>query len=163
MRAVGQAEVALELMIERSLERKTFGKYLHQHGVVSEWIAKSRIEIDQARLLILNAAWMMDSVGAQGAAKEIAMIKVVAPNVLTSVADRAIQTFGGMGVSPDTPLADSWCIGRWMRLADGPDEVHLRSIARQVIRQHQELRADDPVSLGYLTGIASRDRHRRAL
>lgn len=151
MRAIGQAQVALELMIERSQERKTFGKYLHQHGVVAEWIARSRIEIDQARLLVLNAAWMMDNVGAKGAAKEIAMIKVVAPNVLCSVADRAMQTFGAMGVTPDTPLAECWSNGRWMRLADGPDEVHLRSVARQIIKDHQRVYADNPTSLTYLT------------
>jgi len=138
MRSIGMAELALELMIARSLERKAFGKYLHQHGSVSEGIAHSRIEIDQARLLVLKAAWLMDNVGAKGATSEIAMIKVVVPNVLTSVADRAMQIFGAAGVSPDTPLADFWATGRVLRIADGPDEVHLRSIAREEIKQSKE-------------------------
>ncbi len=137
MRSIGMAELALELMVDRSLERKAFGKYLHQHGSVSENIARSRIEIDQARTLVLKAAWLMDNVGAKGAASEIAMIKVVVPNVLTSVADRAIQTFGAAGVSPDTPLADFWAAGRLLRIADGPDEVHLRTVARQEIKKHK--------------------------
>jgi len=151
MRCIGMAEVAFELMVERSLERKTFGKYLHQHGVVAEWIAKSRIEIDQARFLVLNAAWMMDNVGARAAAKEIGMIKIVAPNVLTSVSDRAMQTFGAMGLSPDTPLADLWTNGRLLRIADGPDEVHLRSLARQIIKQRQDLYGEESTSMNYLT------------
>lgn len=151
MRAIGQAEVALELMIERSLERKAFGQYLNKHGVVAEWIARSRMEIDQARFLVLNAAWMMDTVGAKGAATEIAMIKVVAPNVLTSVTDRAIQTFGAMGVTSDSPLADSWSTGRWLRIADGPDEVHMRSVAREAIKRHQASVGDKLTSLDFLT------------
>lgn len=151
MRCIGMAEVALELMVERSLERKTFGKYLHQHGVVAEWIARSRIEIDQARFLVLNAAWMMDDVGAKAASKEIGMIKIVAPNVLTTVADRAMQTFGAMGLSPDTPLADLWTSGRLLRIADGPDEVHLRSLARQIIKQRQGSYGEESTSINYLT------------
>jgi len=150
MRAIGMAELALELMVERSLERKAFGKYLHQHGSVSENIARSRIEIDQARTLVLKAAWLMDNVGAKGAASEIAMIKVVVPNVLTSVADRAIQTFGAAGVSPDTPLADFWAAGRLLRIADGPDEVHLRTVARQEIKKRKGAFAS---SAAYLTPL----------
>ena len=137
MRAIGMSEVCLDLMVERSLERKTFGKYLHQHGSVSEWIARSRIEIEQARLLVLKSAAMIDEVGAKGARKEISMIKVIAPTLLTNVADRAMQVFGAMGVSPDTPLADLYTAGRVLRFADGPDEVHLQTIARLEIRENQ--------------------------
>ncbi|MCG8441174.1 MAG: acyl-CoA dehydrogenase family protein [Caulobacterales bacterium] len=134
MRSLGAAELALELMTERSQERKTFGKYLHQHGAVAGWIARSRIEIDQARLLVLRAAWLIDTHGAKAARKEIAMIKAIVPEVHVAVADRAIQTFGAMGLTPDTPLADSYGWGRALRIADGPDEVHLHSIARMEIK-----------------------------
>ena len=129
---------ALELLVARSQERKTFGRYLHQHGTVAEWIARSRIEIEQARLLVLKTAALLDERGPKGARKEVAMIKVVAPNVLSQVADRAMQTWGAMGVSPDTPLADLYTAGRVLRLADGPDEVHLQSVARQELKQQQE-------------------------
>ena len=138
MRSIGAAELALELMTERAQERRTFGKYLHQHGIVSEWIARSRIEIDQARLLVLKTAWMIDKVGAKAASKEISMIKALVPTVHTSVCDRAMQTFGAMGISPDTPLADHWTWGRALRYADGPDEVHLQSIARMEIKKSKE-------------------------
>ncbi|MFT5644326.1 MAG: acyl-CoA dehydrogenase [Janthinobacterium sp.] len=134
MRSIGAAELALELMVERSQQRSTFGKLLHQHGIVSEWIARSRIEIDQARLLVLKTAWMIDKVGARAARKEISMIKALVPTVHTTVCDRAMQTFGAMGISPDTPLADHWTWGRALRYADGPDEVHLQSIARLEIK-----------------------------
>ncbi len=130
MRSIGAAELALELMIERAQERKAFGKYLHQHGTVGEWIARSRIEIDQARLLVLKTAWMIDNVGAKGARKEISMIKALVPAMHTAVCERAMQTFGAMGISPDTPLADHWTWGRALRFVDGPDEVHLQAIAR---------------------------------
>lgn len=138
MRSIGAAELALEMMTERSQERQTFGKYLHQHGVVSEWIARSRIEIDQARLLVLRTAWMIDNVGAKEARKEISMIKALVPTVHTTVCDRAMQVFGAMGISPDTPLADHWTWGRALRYADGPDEVHLQSIARMEIKDSQK-------------------------
>jgi acyl-CoA dehydrogenase len=134
MRSIGAAELALELMIARSQERKTFGKYLHQHGTVGEWIAKSRIEIDQARLLVLKTAWLIDEVGAKEARKEISMIKALVPQLQTTVCDRAMQVFGAMGASPDTPLADHWSWGRALRYADGPDEVHLQAIARMEIK-----------------------------
>ncbi len=137
MRCIGAAELALQLMVERSQERKTFGKYLHQHGAVSDWIARSRIEIDQARLLVLKAAYMIDKVGARAARKEIAMIKAVVPEVYGRVCDRAMQTFGAMGISPDTPLADLWIAARALRYADGPDEVHLRAVARMEIKDSQ--------------------------
>ncbi|HEV3428005.1 MAG TPA: acyl-CoA dehydrogenase family protein [Paraburkholderia sp.] len=133
MRSIGAAELALELMIERAQARTAFGKRLHEHGSVAEWIAKSRIEIDQARLFVLKAAWMIDTVGAKAARKEISMIKALVPGVHTAVCERAIQVFGAMGLSPDTPLADSWTWGRALRFADGPDEVHLQSIARMEI------------------------------
>lgn len=138
MRSIGAAELALELMTERAQERRAFGKYLHQHGIVSEWIARSRIEIDQARLLVLKTAWMIDKVGAAAARKEISMIKALVPSVHTAVCDRAMQTFGAMGISPDTPLADHWTFGRALRYVDGPDEVHLQSIARMEIKKSKQ-------------------------
>lgn len=137
MRSIGQAELALELMIERSQERRAFGKHLHQYGAVSDWIAHSRLEIEQARLLVLKTAWMIDRVGAKAAAKEISLIKALVPKLHTRVVDRAMQTFGAMGVSPDTPLADMWSQGRALRFADGPDEVHLRKIARMELKERQ--------------------------
>lgn len=140
MRAIGMAEVCLELMVARSQERKTFGKYLYQHGSILEWIARSRIEIEQARLLVLKTAAMIDEVGARGARKEISMIKAVAPTLLTTIADRAMQVFGAMGISPDTPLADFYTAGRALRYADGPDEVHLQTIGRLEIKDNQDKR-----------------------
>ena len=137
MRSIGQSELALDLMVERSQERKAFGKHLHQHGAVAEWIARSRMEIDQARLFVLKTADMIDKVGAKGARKEISMIKAIVPQMQTTIADRAMQVFGAMGISPDTPLADIWTWGRALRYADGPDEVHLRSIARMEIKEAQ--------------------------
>ena len=153
MRSIGQSELALELMCERAAERRAFGKYLHQHGTVAEWIALSRIEIDQARLLVLKTAWMMDRHGARAAAKEIAMIKALVPRVHTTVCDRAMQTFGAMGLSGDTPLAMLWTWGRVLRLADGPDEVHLRSVAKQEMQRAAERRG---MSAPYLTPPAPR-------
>jgi acyl-CoA dehydrogenase len=137
MRSIGAAQLALELMVERSQERKTFGKYLHQHGSVAEGIAKSRIDIETARLLVLKSAWMMDNVGAREARKEISMIKALIPIMHTRVADRAMQVFGAMGLTPDTPLADIYTVGRCLRYADGPDEVHLQAIARMEIKDSQ--------------------------
>ena len=136
MRAIGMAERALELMVERAQTRTAFHRTLAEQGVVREWIAESRIRIEQARLLTLKAAWMIDEVGAKNAQTEIAAIKVVAPRTALWVVDRAIQTFGGAGVSGDTPLAEMWAGLRTLQLADGPDEVHLRSIARRELAQH---------------------------
>lgn len=136
MRCIGAAQRALELMCKRVSTRVAFGKPLAQQGVVQQWIAESALEIEQARLLTLKAAWMIDTVGKKAAQNEIAMIKVVAPSLLTRVADRAIQAFGGAGVSDDFPLASMYAHGRTLRLADGPDEVHLRSIARALLRQY---------------------------
>jgi acyl-CoA dehydrogenase len=138
MRAIGMSELCLELMVARSQERKSFGKYLHQHGAISEWIARSRIEIEQARLLVLKTASLIDQLGARQARKEISMIKVITPTLLTTIADRAMQVFGAMGVSPDTPLADLYTAGRVLRFADGPDEVHLQTIARLEIKESRE-------------------------
>jgi len=140
MRSIGQSELALELMCARAAERRTFGHYLHQHGTVAEWIARSRIEIDQARLLVLKAAWLIDRYGAKGAAREVSMIKALVPQVHTAVCDRAMQVFGAMGLSNDTPLALLWTWGRVLRLADGPDEVHLRTVAKQEMKAAAERR-----------------------
>src|SRR5260221_9771065 len=130
MGCIGVAERALEAMVARVRKRVAFGKPLAEQGVIQEWIADSRIEIEQARLLTLKAAAMMDTVGNKVARAEIAMIKVVAPNVALRVLDRAIQTHGAAGVSQDTFLAASWAMSRTLRLADGPDEVHVESIAK---------------------------------
>ena len=137
MRLIGQAERALELMVQRSEDRVAFGKKLSEQGTVREMIAKSRIEIDQARLLTLHAAHMMDTVGNKGARGQIAAIKVVAPNVALAVIDRAIQVFGGAGVSQDTPLANMYAQARTLRLADGPDAVHLEAVAKSEYRAQQ--------------------------
>lgn len=136
MRAIGMAERALDMMTERAMSRVAFGEPLAKQGVVREQIAESRLEIEQARLLTLKAAWMIDRVGAKGARTEIAAIKVAAPRAALNVLDRAIQIFGGMGVSDDVPLASMWALARTLRLADGPDEVHLRDIARAELRRH---------------------------
>ena len=130
MRAIGAAEVAFEMMCERGMQRTAFGKELVRLGGNYDVIANSRIEINQARLLTLQAAWMMDKYGNKHAASEIAQIKVVAPNVACDVIDRAIQMHGGGGVSQDFPLAKMYSFMRCLRLADGPDEVHRRSVAR---------------------------------
>ena len=136
MRAIGMAERALELMTKRAMSRVAFGKELARQGVIQEDIAESRIAIEQARLLTLKAAWMIDRVGAKGARMEIAAIKVVAPRVALEVIDRAIQVFGGAGVSNDVPLAQMYAFARTLRLADGPDEVHLRDVARGELRKY---------------------------
>ncbi len=130
MRAIGMAERCLDLMVQRSQARTAFGRPLSDQGVIREWIADARIMIEQARLLVLKAAWLIDRHGAKGASIEIAAIKVVAPEVLTTVADRAMQLFGGAGFTEDFPLAEMYAIGRWLHIADGPDEVHRRSVAR---------------------------------
>jgi len=130
MRCIGVAERALEAMCERVQRRVAFGKALAEQGTIRAGIAESRMEIEQARLLTLKAAYMMDTVGNKAARAEIAMIKVVAPNVTLRVLDRAIQAHGGAGVSQDTFLAGAWAMVRTLRLADGPDEVHIESIAK---------------------------------
>jgi len=134
MRLIGVAERSLELLITRGMDRVAFGKPIADRGVIRQWIAESRMAIDQARLLVLKAAWMMDTVGNKAAQKEIAMIKAAVPQMALKVIDRAIQVHGGGGVSQDFPLAAFWTYARSLRLADGPDEVHLESIAKMEIR-----------------------------
>ena len=136
MRCIGVAERALDLMCRRVTERVAFGRPLAEQGVIREWIADSRIEIEQARLLTLKAAHLMDTVGTKGAAIEISAIKVVAPNVALRVVDRAIQAHGGGGVSDDFPLAAMYAGLRTLRFADGPDEVHRRQVARTELARH---------------------------
>ncbi len=135
MRCIGMAERALETMCKRVLKRVAFGKALAEQGTMRADIAKSRMEIEQARLLTLKAAYMMDKVGNKAARAEIAMIKVVAPNVALRVLDRAIQAHGGTGVSQDTFLAHAWANVRTLRLADGPDEVHTEAVAKMELRK----------------------------
>jgi len=136
MRIIGAAERALELMCRRVTERVAFGKPLAQQGVIQEWIAESRIEIEQVRLLCLKAAWLMDTVGNKGAMTEIAAIKVAGPTMALKVIDRAIQAHGGAGVSEDFPLASMYAHIRTLRLADGPDEVHKRTVARRELGRY---------------------------
>src|SRR5919197_4779521 len=136
MRSLGMAERALELMCARAISRTTFGQPIATHGVVQEWIAESRLAIEQARLLVLKTAWLIDTVGNRNARTEIAAIKVAAPAMALKVIDRSIQVHGGGGVSDDFPLAEAWAQLRTLHLADGPDEVHLRSIAREELRRH---------------------------
>ncbi len=137
MRLIGAAERALKEMCERVSGRVAFGKPLSSQGVVQEWIAESRIEIEQARLLTLKAAYMMDTVGNKEAKAEIAMIKVVAPSMALKVIDRAIQAFGGAGVSDDMTLAAQWANARTLRIADGPDEVHKAQVAKLELRKYR--------------------------
>jgi acyl-CoA dehydrogenase len=136
MRCIGAAERALELMCRRVTDRVAFGRPLAEQGVIREWIADSRMEIEQARLLTLKAAWLMDTVGNKGAAVEISAIKVVVPNMALRVIDRAIQAHGGGGVSDDFPLAAMWAGIRTLRLADGPDEVHRRQVAKRELARY---------------------------
>ena len=138
MRAIGTAERALSLMVERSMVRSTFGKELARQGVVQEWIARSRIEIDQARLLVLKTAWLIDTSGAKSARKEIAAIKVAVPRMAQEVVDRAIQVHGALGYSTDTPLAEMLKQARWSRFADGADEVHQMTIAKNALSAFAE-------------------------
>ena len=137
MRTLGAAERALELLCRRALSRVAFGKPLAELGGNRDIIANARIAIEQARLLTLKAAWMMDTVGAKGAMSEISQIKVVAPSVAQTIIDQAIQIYGGAGVSPDFPLADMFGYIRSLRLADGPDEVHRALIAKLELKKHK--------------------------
>lgn len=148
MRSIGQCELALALMCDRALERQTFGKYLADYANVQEWIAESRLEIDQARLLVLRAAWRLDQGQREQARADVAAIKVVVARLQTRVVNRAIQVFGAMGLSPDTPLAYFWTWGRALQLLDGPDEVHLRSVARHELAQARDHRG---ASAAYFT------------
>src|SRR5579863_1493500 len=137
MRCIGVAERALETMCRRVRSRVAFGRTLAEQGTIRAGIALSRMEIEQARLLTLKAAWMMDTVGNKAARAEIAMIKAVAPNMALRVLDRAIQAHGGAGVSQDFPLAAAWANSRTLRLADGPDEVHRDAIAKHELAKHE--------------------------
>jgi acyl-CoA dehydrogenase len=138
MRSIGQCEVALELMIERALQREAFGRKIGDYANVQDWIAEGRMEIDQARLLCLRAAWMMDTQGNKAARTEVSAIKVAATRLQTKIADRAMQVFGAGGLSNDTPLAFIYSWGRALRFIDGPDEVHLRTIARAEIKKRRQ-------------------------
>lgn len=143
MRTIGAAERALEWMLMRINDPKKtpFGKQLREHGVILEWVAKSRLEIDAARLVVLNAAIKMDEQGPKAALKEIAQAKVLVPQTALTVIDRAVQSFGGAGVSQDTPLANMWAQIRTLRLADGPDEVHLQQMGRNENRRGKDVAA----------------------
>ena len=142
MRSIGAAERALQLLCERAIARTAFGKTLAQQTVTQERIAEARCMIEQARLLTLKAAYMMDTVGNKVAKAEIAMIKIVAPNMALQVIDWAMQVFGGAGVSQDTPLAMMWAHQRTLRFADGPDEVHRNSLAKLELARHMKLPTD---------------------
>lgn len=130
MRLIGIAERSLELLCDRAKSRIAFGKTVAEQGVVRQWIAEARVAIDQSRLLVLKTAWLMDTAGNKNARREIAMIKAVVPKMALDIIDRAIQVHGGGGVCQDFPLAQFWIYARSLRLADGPDEVHIESVAR---------------------------------
>ncbi len=136
MRAIGMAERAFEIMCKHANERESFGSKLGDKQFVQEWIASSRMEIDQARLLTQYAAWKMDALGKKDARQELSMVKVVVPNMMMNVLDRTIQCLGALGVSDDTPIASMWRNGRALRIADGPDEVHKMVIARRELRKY---------------------------
>jgi len=136
MRSIGAAQYALELLCKRATSRIAFGKPLAEQGVIQDWIAESKLEIEQVRLLTLKAAWTIDTQGKKAAQDEIAMIKIVAPEVHTNVVNRAMQVFGGAGLGDDFPLASMWAHGRVLHLADGPDEVHKAVVARSVLRKY---------------------------
>jgi acyl-CoA dehydrogenase len=138
MRAIGMAERALELLCKRAQSRVTFGKPISENANIQDWIAEARIDIEMIRLLTLKAAYLMDTVGSKAAQTEIAAIKVAAPKVALTIVDRAIQVHGGGGVTDDFPLALAWAHLRTLRLADGPDEVHKRAIARQELRKYRD-------------------------
>jgi acyl-CoA dehydrogenase len=143
MRAIGTAERAIELMSRRANEREAFGEPLAEKQFVQEFVAASRMEVDQARLLTLYAAWKMDAAGKRAARQEISMIKVVAANVVMDVLDRAIQVHGALGLSDDTPLAAMWRYSRMLRVADGPDEVHKMVIARRELGRWAKRAAEE--------------------
>ncbi|MEU3462312.1 acyl-CoA dehydrogenase family protein [Streptomyces sp. NPDC006733] len=136
MRLIGMAERAVELMCRRATDRVAFGKPIAEQGVVQEWIAEARVEIELLRLLVLKTAWLMDTVGNRGAHTEIQSIKIATPAAVQKIIDRAIQVHGAGGVSQDFPLAELWAATRTLRLADGPDEVHKRSLARRELKKY---------------------------
>jgi acyl-CoA dehydrogenase len=137
MRLIGMAERAIELMCRRAVSRVAFGAPLADQGVVGEWIAESRVRVEQLRLLVLKTAWLMDTVGNRGAHTEIQAIKIATPATVEWIVDKAIQVHGGAGVSQDFILAELWTHARTLRLADGPDEVHRRSLARRELRGYR--------------------------
>ncbi|MFF9478959.1 acyl-CoA dehydrogenase family protein [Streptomyces sp. NPDC014733] len=137
MRLIGMAERAIELMCRRAVSREAFGKPLAQQGVVQEWIADARVAVEQLRLLVLKTAWLMDTVGNKGAHTEIQAIKIATPRTVVDILDKAVQLHGAGGVSQDFPLAELWAAARTLRLADGPDEVHQRSLARRELKQYR--------------------------
>lgn len=137
MRLIGMAERAIELMCRRAVDRTAFGKPLAQQGVVQEWIADARVAVEQVRLLVLKTAWLMDTVGNKGAHTEIQAIKIATPRTVVDILDRAVQLHGAGGVSQDFPLAELWAAARTLRLADGPDEVHQRSLARRELKRYR--------------------------
>ncbi|MFE0105009.1 acyl-CoA dehydrogenase family protein [Streptomyces sp. NPDC059009] len=136
MRLIGMAERAIELMCRRAVSRTAFGKPLAAQGVVREWIADARVAVEQLRLLVLKTAWLMDTVGNRGAHTEIQAIKIATPRTVVGILDKAVQLHGAGGVSQDFPLAELWAAARTLRLADGPDEVHQRSLARRELKQY---------------------------
>ena len=138
MRAIGMAERALELMCRRAISREAFGKPIAQQGVVQDWIAESRVKIEQQRLLVLKTAWLMDTVGNRGAHTEIQAIKIATPKTVQTILDRAMQVHGAAGLSQDFPLAASFAGIRTLRFADGPDEVHKNALAKAEIRRHTQ-------------------------
>jgi len=137
MRAIGMAERAFDLMCERALERTPFGKPIADQGVFQHWVAQARVRIEQARLLTLKTAHLMDTVGARGARLEISAIKLVAPSTAEWVLEKAVQTFGGAGFTDDTPIAAMWAHARTMRVLDGPDEVHEMALARRELKRYR--------------------------
>ncbi|GAA1895536.1 acyl-CoA dehydrogenase [Streptomyces sodiiphilus] len=136
MRLIGMAERGIELMCRRAVTRTAFGKPLAQQGAVQQWIADARVAVEQMRLLVLKTAWLMDTVGNRGAHTEIQAIKIAVPRTVTEILDRAIQVHGAAGVSQDFPLAELWTSARSLRMADGPDEVHQRSLARRELKRY---------------------------
>ncbi|MFF4157721.1 acyl-CoA dehydrogenase family protein [Streptomyces sp. NPDC001678] len=136
MRLIGMAERAIELMCRRAVDRTAFGKPLAAQGVVQEWIADARVAVEQLRLLVLKTAWLMDTVGNPGAHTEIQAIKIATPRTVTDIIDKAVQLHGAGGVGQDFPLAELWAAARTLRLADGPDEVHQRSLARRELKRY---------------------------
>ncbi|MFI1174557.1 acyl-CoA dehydrogenase family protein [Streptomyces melanogenes] len=136
MRLIGMAERAIELMCRRAVARTAFGKPIAQQGVVQEWIADARVAVEQLRLLVLKTAWLMDTVGNRGAHTEIQAIKIATPRTVLDIIDKAVQVHGAGGVSQDFPLAELWAAARTLRIADGPDEVHQRSLARRALKKY---------------------------
>ena len=143
MRLIGMAERALELMCRRAVTRVAFGKPLAAQGVVREWIAEARVEIEQLRLLVLKTAWLMDTVGNKGAHTEIQAIKIATPTTVEWILDKAIQTHGAAGLSQDTELALAFAGIRTLRFADGPDEVHKNALAKAELRKHTTARSPE--------------------